>query len=339
MQINFRKIKILLLLYAVSIGLFAQHKEPEDFGFSHHTIQFNDDIIDILIQTKTGEENKTKPALLFCQGSLPIPLIKTAGNTIYGVFPFDTDSLLKDYHLVIISKPYIPVIIEAEKLAENFLYIDSTTGKVPSAYTKRNYLDYYVYRNIAVVDYLQTLPFISTKKLIVAGHSQGCTIAAKMATLSKKITHLIIASGNPFGQITSMLREYRRAEKPGDSTNYGDELLNYWESVVANKDNNDDVYGDTYKSIYDFSTPAINYLLKIKIPTFVCYGSKDINAPYNDYLRIETIRQQKENFTFKAYLGREHNFFSVKEKGEINYNDFGWNKVADDWKSWLLKNR
>lgn len=339
MQVNFLKIKLLLLFYAFGIGLLAQQKEPESFGFSHHTIRFNSDIVDILIQTKTGEENKIKPALLFCQGSLPIPLIKTSGNTIYGVFPFDTDSLLKDHHLVIISKPYIPVVIAAEKLAENFVYIDSTTGKAPSDYTKRNYLDYYVYRNIAVINYLQTLPFISKKKLIVAGHSQGYTIAAKMATLSKKITHLIVASGNPFGQITSMLREYRRAEKPGDSTNYGDELLNYWESVVANKDNNDDVYGDTYKSIYDFSTPAINYLLKLKIPTFVCYGSKDINAPYNDYLRIETIRQQKENFTFKTYLGREHNFFSVKEKGEINYNDFGWNKVAEDWKSWLLKNR
>ena len=75
--------------------------------------------------------------------------------------------------------------------------------------------------------------------------------------------------------------------------------MDYWQSVVSSNENEDATYGDTYKSMYDFSTPAIQYIEKLKIPIFICYGTKDVNTPYNDYLRIEILRQKKENFTKK----------------------------------------
>lgn len=333
------KIKLVIILSLFSICLFAQNKTPEQFGFRLIKTIYKGDSVDVLIQSKKGDEQRIKPLLLFCQGNLPIPLIKTVYNNLYPVFPFQTDSLLKEHHIAIIGKPYIPLIVPADNLGENFTYIEKNTNKAPLDFFKRNYPDYYVNRNIAVINLLQSLTYVSREKLVVAGHLQGYTIATKMASISPKITHLIITSGNPFGQITSMLAEFRKAEKRGDSTNYGEELMDYWQSVVSSNDNEDATYGDTYKSMYDFSAPAIQYLEKLKIPVFICYGTKDLNTPYNDYLRIEILRQKKENFTFKTYLGREHNFFSLKEKGEINYDDAGWDQVANDWRSWLLKNR
>jgi Acetyl xylan esterase (AXE1) len=333
------KIKLVVIFSLLSLCLFAQNKTPEQFGFRLLKTFYKGDSIDILILSQKGDEQKTKPLILFCQGSLPIPLIKTIHNNLYPVFPFQTDGLLKEHHIAIIGSPYIPLIVPADELGEKFTYIEKKTNKAPLDFFKRNYLDYYVNRNIAVISHLQSFTYISREKLVVAGHLQGYTIAAKMASISPKITHLIITSGNPFGQITSMLAEFRKAEKMGDSTNYGEELIDYWQSVVNNNENEDAIYGDTYKSIYDFSTPVIHYLEKLKIPIFICYGTKDLSTPYNDYLRIELLRQRKENFTFKTYLGREHDFWSLKENGEINYNDSGWDKVANDWRSWLLKNR
>ncbi len=48
------------------------------------------------------------------------------------------------------------------------------------------------------------------------------------------------------------------------------------------------------------------------MPVFVGYGTLDKAVVADDYLRLETIRLHKTNFTFRDYSGREHNFFGVK---------------------------
>jgi dienelactone hydrolase len=79
----------------------------------------------------------------------------------------------------------------------------------------------------------------------------------------------------------------------------------------------------------------LNYLEKLKIPVLVTYGTKDWGLPYNDFLRVDLIRRHKNNFTFKAYIGTEHNFFPLKADGQPNYDIFNWDKVASDWLKWL----
>jgi hypothetical protein len=49
------------------------------------------------------------------------------------------------------------------------------------------------------------------------------------------------------------------------------------------------------------------------------------------------LRQKKKNFTFKAYIGLEHNFFPLTSAGQPNYNIFNWNKVANEWLEWTKK--
>ncbi|MBB6611760.1 hypothetical protein H7F15_11980 [Pontibacter sp. Tf4] len=49
-------------------------------------------------------------------------------------------------------------------------------------------------------------------------------------------------------------------------------------------------------------------------------------------MRIEAIRDKKKNFNFRPYVEREHNFFGFDESGSVNYDDFGWYQVAQDWK-------
>ena len=50
------------------------------------------DTVDILIKSKKGEELRPKPLLLFCQGSLPIPLLvkynENGKQGVYNVFVF-----------------------------------------------------------------------------------------------------------------------------------------------------------------------------------------------------------------------------------------------------------
>lgn len=80
------KTLISIITIYISSGLFAQNKSPEDFGFRHIETKFNGDKVDILIKSRKGGEQKKKPIFLFCQGSLPQPLIKFDEQGLYGVF-------------------------------------------------------------------------------------------------------------------------------------------------------------------------------------------------------------------------------------------------------------
>ena len=324
---------IIILLLLLTTFAFGQNKTPQEFGYRHIVLKFKTDNVDILIKSNKGEENVQKPLFFFCQGSLPQPLIKYHADNVYGVFPFEADSLSKKYHLIIVSKPYIPVVVDYKTLSTSFNYVDSS-GKFPKEYSDRNLLSYYIPRNIAVLKYLQKQKWVTTTKLVVAGHSEGSTVAAKMAAGYKKITHLIYAGGNPMGRIMSMIGQSRANETDTDSTKFGEEEVKYWESVVKNKSDMDGSQGDTHKATFEFSQPPIEYLVKLKIPVLVSYGTKDWSAPFNDFMRINFIQQGKTNFTFQPYIGTEHNFFPLSANNKPNYDIFNWNKVAYDWLKW-----
>lgn len=328
------KKSINILYLFITFSVFGQTKTPEDFGYRHIVLKYKTDNVDILIKSNRGEENFKKPLFFFCQGSLPKPLIKYHENDIYGVFPFKPDSLSKKYHLVIVSKPYIPVIVDTQTLSSDMNYIDST-GKFPKEYSSRNLLSYYVDRNIAVIKYLQKQKWVSTTQLVVAGHSEGSTVAAKMATECKQITHLIYANGNPMGRIMSIIGQNRANETYTDSTRLGEEEILYWKEVVRNKNDMNSSQGDTHKATFEFSNPPIRYLEKLNIPVLVSYGTKDWSAPFNDFMRVDFIRQEKRSFTFQPYIGTDHNFFPLTADNKPDYNIFNWDKVANDWLRWI----
>jgi len=327
--------KIIYIFFLLTLSsAFGQNKTAQDFGFRHLVYKYKTDNVNILIKSKKGEENIPKPIFFFCQGSLPIPLILYHGKDIYGTFPFNPDSLSHKYHLVIVGKPSIPLIADVTTLKSNFTYIDST-GNFPKGYIDLNLLSYYVPRNIAIIKYLQQQTWVSKKQLVVAGHSEGSTIATKMSSELKNITHLIYSGGNPMGRILSIIEQNRAYEIDTDTTKYGEDNMNYWADIVANKNDMNTSQGDTYKTTYEFSEPMITYLEKLKIPVLVTYGTKDWSSPYNDLLRVDIIRKNKNNFTFKAYIGTEHNFFPLTNDNKPDYNIFNWDKVANDWLKWL----
>jgi dienelactone hydrolase len=329
------KLLVWSLLLLISPYLAAQEKKAEDFGFRNLRTVVNGDTVDLLVKSSKGDEFKKKPVFFFCQRSLPQPLIKYDEAGLYGVFPFKTDSLEKDFHLVIVSKPGIPLVANTKTLQPNMSYFDPQTGQAPNVYSDRNYLDYYVNRNIELIDFLEKQSFVDIRKLVVAGHSEGSTIAAKMALLSKKITHLIYACGNPMGRIMTMISKSRQYENPADTLSRTENEFMYWQEVVRNSASLDNTYGDTPKATYDFSIPPIQYLQQLTIPVLVCYGTRDYSALFNDYLRVEMMRSGKTNFSFNAYVGLEHNFFELTHDGQVNYERPNWDLVARDWLNWL----
>lgn len=77
--------------------------------------------------------------------------------------------------------------------------------------------------------------------------------------------------------------------------------------------------GDCNKNIYSRGLPKSLFLLRVRVPISVGYGTCDAGAVAND-LCHEAIRYRKTNFTLRAYPGREHNFFGVKEEQVCHEN-------------------
>lgn len=115
----------------------------------------------------------------------------------------------------------------------------------------------------------------------------------------------------------------------------GEQLFDDWKKIIADPDNMDAAEGDAYRTTYGFSHSPMSYLRKLKIPVLVTYGTKDFSTPFNDYFRIEMIREKRTNFTFKAYIGVEHNYFPLKADGRPDFDVFNWDKVAGYWQTWL----
>ena len=332
-----RSLFILLFDNSSIADSFCQNiKKPEDYGFRYLTTVYQGEPVNILVRSAKGEENKPKPLLFFCQGSLPVPLILYDEKGGFGTFPFNTDSLSKHYHIAIAGKPSIPVLADIKSLQNDYCYRDST-GSFPAKYSGKNLLSYYTARNLAIIIYLEKQPWVSKGKTIVAGHSEGSTIAAKMASQSKKITHLIYSGGNPLGGMLTIITQSRHGET--DSMQRAENAFETWQDITQEPEKMDASKGDTYKATFEFSIPVFSYLEKLRIPVLVSYGTKDIGAaPFNDYLRIEMIRRRKTNFTFNAYIGTEHNYFGLQPDGQTDYDKFNWDKVAMDWLKWLRKN-
>lgn len=323
------------MLLISKVFTYAQ-KIPEDYGYRHLVFKFQNDPVDVIVISKKGEERIAKPLFFFCQGSMPQPVIKYDEKGLYGILPFDENPFLEDFHIVIVGKPFIPIIADVNKLGRNYMYLKDVEKEIPpKGYIERNYLDYYVFRNNFILKQLAKERWVKCKQLIAAGHSEGSTIAVKMASINKKITHLIYSGGNPFGRIVNILAQSRNHDN--DSIHEGGNTINYWKKIVANSNTISYDGGDTYKATYSFSLPQRENLLQLKIPVLITYGSKDIAAPYNDLFQIETIREKSNNFKFIDYLNLEHNFFAVNEKLEPDYTTENWDKVAKDWLQWIKK--
>jgi len=325
-----------ILILFISVNAFSQ-KTAEDFGYRHFPIEFNKDTVHIIVKSKKDEGQTKKPIFIFIQGSLAKPVLKYNGEKHYPPFPFSSKILEDDYHLIVINKPKIPYISDIANLDENKELVDKETNFPPSEYLERNYLDYYVERNSKVIEYLKKQNWVDSSKIVVAGHSEGSTIAVKMATTNQNLTQLIYSGGTPYySRIMSIISQDRETEK--DSTSWVERDFEYWQNTNKNKFDVSREHGfNTYRGTYSFSQNLSEDFKRLKIPVLVSYGTKDSASPFNDLLRIEMIENNKTTIDFKAYIGLEHNYFPLNSDGSLNYNEFNWDKIAMDWKKWLAE--
>jgi pimeloyl-ACP methyl ester carboxylesterase len=319
----------LLLLLGLSAPGFAQkapaRRGPEEFGYRHTVVMFGRDSVNVLLLSQPGQEAVRKPLLLWVQGSLPMPLVLYDQRGAYPVFPFRPKKVLESCHLAIISKPGILLTADVAGRNPNEMFGQT---QPPPYYCARNYLDYYVRRDEAVLRYFKKQAWVDAKNVVVGGHSEGSAVVAHLAAVPGLVSRAVYLSGNPLGRLMSMLALDRQAADTAGVAS----TFRRWQEVVADPARTD-CLGDDPRNTYGFGASEMPVLLRTRVPVFVGFGTLDRGVAGDDYLRLETIRQHHTNFTFREYPGREHNFFGFKD-GQINYDDFYWDQVGEDFLRW-----
>lgn len=265
-----------------------------------------------------GDNDKSKPLLLFIQGSglKPLFVIDSLGQRkSFFINPLKNEQI----NLVVLSKPGIPNIVELNELNANQDYLVGDTI-VPQLFSKLNYLDVQVELHNTCISYLKKT--FKYSKLIVAGHSQGARIAAELS-VNKHVDKIIYMSADPLGRIAVRYdMEYSKFEERNNAK------LRFYNSFFKEK-NQDTLWGDeTFKTWVSFSKPSMIALSQSKIPTLIVYGTLDKSCP-NCYA-FSFLPSYNETITVFKYDDYGHNYSDPD-------GEYHWDIVVKDIYSWLLK--
>lgn len=302
----------------------TQVEKIDSLGFHLHSIDHKNGKIEYLISKNRGEETP-KPVIIFCQGSLPKPLIISTPQGTAGVFPFNHYLYDKEFRFVIISKPGIPVWPDASQLDQQYNFLNEQ-GEFPEEYIQNYFMDRFVERVNQVVKKVRKASWCNGE-IILMGHSEGARVATKVAATNKHINRLGYLSANPYGRENGILLSERLKMFTGKMT--GEETQNAinqryeWFEQSNSPDH------------LSFSENLMDDLLKIEKPVFVGYGTRDIGSILCDFIPLEFVKAGKNNLSFHPYVDMEHNFFMVKEDGEIDYNAYNWDEVMKDVVDWV----
>lgn len=275
----------------------------------------------------------TDKIFLYLQGSGARPLISRTDSVecCFNNYPKkEMQYLAKQYAVLYIHKIGVP-------------YYANTDHYTPSAaFDRRN--DVLERAEVAnkVLNYVTRYVYKKPRVVAVLGHSEGSDVAARLAVLNKKVTHLCFAAGNGTPQVFNDILFTRRNMHAGKITPQQaneqiNKLLVGLDSVYKNNKATDRKFnGDTYKWHYAINKPAVDNLLQLKIPIYLTIGSNDTSVPVeaSDYIAAEFVRARKTNLVYKVYENCTHSYVEQKPDGtEVSR----WLDLFQDFSSFIDK--
>lgn len=333
---------LLFISWGMAYGLFAQTLNPEKLGLRPYSIT-DKELGSINYYVSTNKIESKKPVLLYIDGSGAYPLFQYTPRGTGSTIILDFRNLSNEYHIVMISKPGVPFVDSVKN--------DPTSGfpiyPAPAEYTQRLSLDWRVKSADLVLNkVLQDLPVDKTK-IAALGFSEGFQVGAKLATLNKNITHLLLFVGNGLTQFYDFIIHNRMDAQKGliseeQAQRNIEDIHTAIKDIYAHpKATDKEWYGHSYLRWSSFcnNNPSEN-LLQLQIPVYLVGASNDRNSAVlgTDYLYLESIRLGKNNITYKVYP-YDHSFNELikNDSGQVvSAKSHMW-EVIEEGLGWLRR--
>lgn len=343
-----RKFYLILSLVGIALLSYSQEKIAGADACLFSIKLSKTDTVNFITTDTTF--NQKKPIIIFLQGSLPIPtVIKYNANSKQLTFTqltflanFDYHNFVDKYNFVIISKPHVPVFAQVETLNSDFEFVPDLKSpkKYSSEYMNDNYLEMYVKRTRAVIDFLRKQKWVDKSNISLVGHSEGALVAISTYEQNpKQIKAVGFLSGSVDGAFSMGIVNERKEQilKKRSALETQTRIYGYWNdwedyAKGIDKHNQGKAILKYWVSI---SRSFREDLIKMKKPLFLAYGTEDYPKCIGyDFLPLYFNIEGKQNFAIYPLIGCNHNFDELDSNGE-NTGKRHWTDVMNEYTKWL----
>lgn len=298
----------LLLISSISLAQEAFKSQFEIFSFNHKKLGL------VEFCTYKSSIERKKPIMLFIHGSGNEPTFSYHEDVKkYSWKAFKEVEKYKDlFHVIFINKPGIPLFDSIVKDSITF----STSYPLNKTYEENYNLTWRAKAASFIIKKAKKHLSTDTSIILVIGHSQGGQVAAKVALLNKRVTHLAILNSNSLGHFYDYILQERVQAFAGEHTfeqsqNNIDYYFASFKDIFSNPLRTDKKWAnETYYRWADFANDIpLDNMLKLKIPIYVIASGKDLwnsNIMNTDYVQLAFLRERKTNLTYKVYPNANH---------------------------------
>ncbi len=335
---------VLLLLFTISLAAHTQRLsfktatekikqglpvKAEDLGFKEYELVMKADTI----RFYTWQRKDALPTSIYM--TLPgtnaeniyTPHKDDDGSYWYNsLTSFDFSYLPDNYLFVIVAKP-------------GFGFFGPSSSKnIPAIYWEKTSLMDRVIRADIALKHIQKYIIRKPESVAVFGYSEGFYVAAKLATINKSITHLGIGGGGGTTDFYDFILDNQKAVARGKldidtAVQANAKIIAAMHGIMDHADSTAFKYGYSYKRWASFAIPAIESLVKLKIPIYQVHGSDDESTPIESayVVPIEFARLRKNNLTFTVYPRADHSLTERKNGKEIPH----WDEMLNKFFNWV----
>jgi pimeloyl-ACP methyl ester carboxylesterase len=191
----------------------------------------------------------------------------------------------------------------------------------------------------AALEACRKLSSLRPDGVLVAGHSEGGLVAAKLAAEHEWVSHVAVLAGGGPTQLFDLLALARRGELfqqvSQDPAGRVEHVLREWARIEADPDDDEKLFlGHPYRRWSSFlGTSTLEQLLRTRARIYVARGDQDraVAAESMEIVRAELLARGRKA-RFDVVAGGDHSF-SIEAGGK---RTDGWKALLERVLDWFL---
>ncbi len=285
--------------------------DPTDLGipFQRYTVvdSLGRTITFYLSRAPRENPGQQLPIVLYIHGSGCQSLFQRHGDRIGGGLQ----------NIVLMEAKKRARVLVVEKPGVKFLDVVKRPGSAEGAsreFLEEHTLPRWVEANLAALRAAWELPGVDKRRTLVAGHSEGGLVAAAVAALEPKVTHVAVLAGGGPSQLFDLadLRAKPLAtDKPGDASRRREALYAEHGKILKDPDSTTKSWlGHPYRRWSTFLSHSVTAeLLRTKAALYLVQGTADQAVSITGFdVLIAELRGRGRDFLFERIEGADHGF-------------------------------
>jgi pimeloyl-ACP methyl ester carboxylesterase len=264
--------------------------------------------ITFYLSTRSGAGPRAKqPVLLFIAGSGCQSLFQRIGERVGGGYQ----------NLMLAHAGARVRILVVEKPGVKYLDAPAQPGSALGAsqqFLSEHTLPRWAEANIAALRGVWTMPEIDRSLTLVVGHSEGGSVAAKVAAELPEVTHVASLAGGGPTQLFDFVANASRVgpdDKPGDASRRIRDLYAEWTKIQNDPESISQFWlGHPYRRWSSFlKYSVLEGLTHTKARIYLAHGTRDTVIPVASHdMLVSELKVRGHDVTSERLEGADHGF-------------------------------